>query len=64
MNGKLVAGISFQIIQFLILGIIGLFYLLENLSITKEVYVIIFGGIILAGLNVLSITFIISGKNE
>lgn len=64
MNGKLILGISFQVIQFLILGIGLMIYILDGLTMSKQLYTIIFGGLIFVLLNIFSITLIILGMKE
>lgn len=64
MNGRLIFGWGFQTLQFFMLFIIGMMTLFAKFNVTKEIYVILFGGIMLLGVNALSIASIISGSNK
>ena len=64
MKTRMIFGVLFQALQFIILMSIGLIVLLSNISITTNMYVLIFGGIMLVGINVLSLVMIFTGMGN
>lgn len=64
MNGRFIAGITFQIIQFIILGLFGLVFFLNGVTISENLYYLIFGGIIFLGFNILSLVLILTGLDD
>jgi hypothetical protein len=73
-NKKLIFGIIFQILQLSILLVWGISYSSQylhmpevpsvNIVLTQQEYMLIFGGIMLIGMNILSIFLIINGMRE
>ena len=71
MNKKLIFGIIFQILQLSILLVWGISYSSQylhmpdvpelNIALTQQEYFLIFGGIMILGMNILSIFLIIQG---
>ena len=64
MNGRLIAGITFQVVQLLALVLIGLIVLIRNMNLTVDMLAIGIGAILLFGLNILSIVLIIRGISK
>lgn len=57
-------GILFQVIQFIVLSTLGLYFLLDGVVISKNLYILIFGGIMLVGLNILSLFMIVINAKD
>jgi hypothetical protein len=60
MNGKIILGVGFQVLQLIILGMFGLTYLFNKINLSQEMYYIIFGGIVIVGFNIASLVAIFS----